>query len=74
MAKLYFKGSDVAEYQELNKDLLDLIEHGMTETEKQRSFRSFYDIEVMGVAVYYKKNWRYERVTQEDIKKAAGQS
>ena len=71
MAKLYFKGPEVTQHQELDKELLKLVEQGMTQREKQGSFRSFYDLEVMGITIYYKKNWRYEGISQEEIKSAA---
>ncbi|MFC1715455.1 hypothetical protein ACFL6S_17430 [Candidatus Poribacteria bacterium] len=71
MAKLYFKGPEVTQHQELDKELLKLVEQGMTQREKQGSFRSFYDLEIMGITVYYKKNWRYEGLSQEEAKSAA---
>lgn len=74
MAKLYFKGPEVTQHQELDKELLELVEDGMTKREKQASFRSFYDLEIVGVTVYYRKNWRYEGVSQEELKNAASGS
>ena len=71
MAKLYFKGPEVTQHQELDKELLELVEDGMTKREKQASFRSFYDLEIMGITIYYKKNWRYENLSQEDIESVA---
>ncbi len=74
MAKLYFKGPEVTQHQELDKELLKLVEQGMTQREKQGSFRSFYDLEIMGITIYYKKNWRYEGLSQEEVKSAAANS
>ena len=74
MAKLYFKGPEVTQHQELDKELLKLVEQGMTQREKQGSFRSFYDLEIMGITIYYKKNWRYEGLPQEEVKSAAANS
>ncbi len=74
MAKLYFKGPEVTQHQELDKELLKLVEQGMTQRERQGSFRSFYDLEIMGITIYYKKNWRYEGVSQEEVKSAAANS
>ena len=70
MGKLYFKGPEVAQRDELGKELMELIELGMAQREKQGSFRSFYDLEIMGITVYYKKNWRYEGISQEKLKNA----
>jgi len=74
MAKLYFKGPEVTQHQELDKELLELVEEGMAQREKQGSFRSFYDLEIMGVTIYYKKNWRYENLSQEDIESVTANS
>ena len=73
MAKLYFDKSKVAQNQELSEELLELIEQGIARVEKQASFRSFYDIEITGVAVYFRKNWRYEGVSQEEAKAVGAQ-
>ena len=62
MAKLYFKGSEVAQNQVLSGELLNLIEQGIARTEKQGSFRSLYDIEITGIALYYNKKWCYEKI------------
>jgi hypothetical protein len=64
MAKLYFTKSDISQCQELDEKLLNIVEHGIARLEKQGSFRSFYDIEIMGVTIYYRKNWRYDRLSQ----------
>ncbi len=74
MAKLYFKGPEVTQHQELDKELLKFVEQGMTQREKQGSFRSFYDLEIMGITIYYRKNWRYEGLSQEEVKSAAANS
>lgn len=68
MAKLYFDKSEVVERQPLSEELLKLVERGITRVEQQRSFQSLYDIEIMGVAVYYRKNWRYDRVAENETK------
>ena len=68
MAKLYFDKLRVTQNEALSKELLELIEQGIARVEKQASFRSFYDIEIMGIAVYFRKNWRYEGVSQEQAK------
>ena len=70
MAKLYFNGKEVVQNQVLNEELLNLVEQGMARLEKQGTFRSLYDIEIMGVAVYYRKNWRYENVPQKEKQRA----
>ena len=59
MAKLYFDKSEISQHQGLDGELLSLVEKGIARLEKQGSFRSFYEIEIMGITVYYKKNWRY---------------
>ena len=64
MAKLYFKGSEILQNQALSEELLELIEQGIARTEKQGSFRSLYDIEISGIAVYYNKRWCYEKLLQ----------
>lgn len=69
MAKLYFKGSEVVQNQVLSEELLKLIERGIARTEKQASFRSLYDIEITGVAVYYNKKWCYEKLIQTEDEK-----
>ncbi len=74
MAKLYFKGPEVTQRQELDKELMKLVEQGLAQREKQGSFRSFYDLEIMGITIYYRKNWRYEGLSQEDIKSVAANS
>ncbi len=68
MAKLYFDKSRVTQNEALSKELLDLIEQGIARVERQASFRSFYNIEIMGVAVYFRKNWCYESVSHEQAK------
>ena len=67
MAKLYFKGDEVNHNQLLGEELLNLIEKGIAKAEKQGIFRSLYDIEIMGVAIYYRKNWRYDGVDQKHL-------
>ena len=67
MGKLYFKGSEVAQNQELNEDLLNLVEQGMARSKEQLTFRSLYDIEIMGIVVYYRKNWSYESKIQNAV-------
>jgi hypothetical protein len=62
MGKLYLKNSEVAGKQILNEELLSLVEG----SEKQKIFRSLYDIEIMGIVVYYKKNWCYENLAQKE--------
>ncbi len=74
MAKLYFDKLRVTQNEALNKELLDLIEQGIARVEKQASFRSFYDIEIMGISVYFRKNWRYEGISQEQVKAVAAGS
>ena len=74
MAKLYFDKSRVAQNEALSRELLDIIEQGIARVEKQASFRSFYDIEITGVAVYFRKNWRYEGVSQKQAKAVAAGS
>ena len=64
MAKLYFDKSDISQHQGLHEELLGLVERGMERLEEQRSFRSLYDVEITGVAVYYRKNWRYNGLSQ----------
>ena len=71
MAKLYLDKLKVAQNEEFSKELLELIEQGIARVEKQASFRSFYDIEIMGISVYFRKNWRYEGVSQEQAKAVA---
>lgn len=74
MAKLYFKGPEVTQRQELGKKLLELVDQGIAKREKQGSFRSFYDLEIMGITIYYRKNWRYEGLSQEEVKSVAANS
>ncbi len=74
MAKLYFDRSKVAQHQVLDEELLSLVEQGIARLERQGSFRSFYDIEIMGVAVYYRKNWRYEGISQKELKSVGARS
>ena len=74
MAKLYLDRSKVAQNEAFSKELLELIEQGIARVEKQASFRSFYDIEIMGISVYFRKNWRYEGVSQEQAKAVAAGS
>ncbi len=74
MAKLYFKGPEVTKRNELEKELLKLVEQGMSQRERQGSFRSFYDLEVMGITIYDTKNWRYEGLSQKELKSAAANS
>jgi hypothetical protein len=69
MAKLYFKGSEVAQNQVLSGELLNLIEQGIARTEKQASFRSLYDIEITGIALYYNKKWCYEKIVKAEDEK-----
>jgi hypothetical protein len=59
MAKLYFDKSEISQYQGLNEGLLELVEKGMVRLEKQSSFRALYNLEIMGITVYYRKSWRY---------------
>jgi hypothetical protein len=72
MAKLYFKGSEISRNQTLDQELLNLLEQGIAKAEKQGTFRSLYDIEIMGVAVYYRKNWRYEGLTRQADRRQVG--
>ena len=60
MAKLYFNKSDVSQHQGLEEKILELVEKGMERLERQASFRSLYQIEILGVTVYYRKNWSYD--------------
>ena len=71
MAKLHFKREEIVQKNMLDGELLELVERGIEKHEKQRSFRSLYDLEIMGVTVYYRKNWRYDRVAQEEAKSIA---
>jgi len=59
MAKLYFNESEIAQNEGLNERLVALVEGGLARHEKQGSFRSLYEIEITGVAVYYRRTWRY---------------
>jgi len=59
MAKLYFNKTEISQHQGLYEMLMSLVENGIAQHEKQSSFRSLYDIEIIGVMVYYKKDWRY---------------
>ena len=59
MAKLYFNESEIAQQEGLNERLVALVEDGLARHEKQGSFRSLYEIEITGVAIYYKRMWRY---------------
>ena len=68
MAKLYFDKSGISQRQGLDEMLLSLVEKGMARLEKQGSFRSFYDIEIIGITVYYRKNWHYNGQSQEENK------
>ena len=69
MAKLYFNGSKLNRHQTLSKELLDVVEQGIAQTEKQGIFRALYDIEIVGVTVYYRKNWRYDKLSREEDQK-----
>ena len=73
MAKLYFRGEEIVRSNILNGELLELVERGIEEHEKQRNFRSLYDLEIMGFTIYYRKNWRYDRVAQEEARRVAVQ-
>lgn len=64
MPKLYFSKSAILQHEGLSEKLLELVERGVARAEKQASFRSLYDIEIMGIAIYYKKEWRYEVPSQ----------
>jgi len=66
MAKLYFNKLEVSRYQELNEKLLNIVEQGIARLERQGTFRSLYDIEIVGVAVYYRKKWRCDTQSQRD--------
>ena len=59
MAKLYFNESEIAQHEGLSQRLVALVEDGLARHEKQGSFRSLYEIEITGVAIYYKRMWRY---------------
>jgi len=65
MGKIYIKNPDVNKNKSLNDELMKIVERN----EKQKIFPSLYDIEIMGVAVYYKKNWRYEVLSQDEESK-----
>ena len=67
MAKLYFDKSEISQYQGLNQGLLEIVEKGMMRLEKQGSFRALYDLEIVGITVYYRKNWRYSDLSQKEI-------
>lgn len=67
MAKLYFDKSEISQYRELNQGLLEIVEKGMVRLEKQGSFRTLYDLEIVGITVYYKKDWRYNDLPQKEI-------
>lgn len=62
MGKLYIKNPDVNKNKILNNELIKIVERN----EKQKIFPSLYDIEIMGVVVYYKKNWRYEAIPKDE--------
>ena len=72
MAKLYFKGSEISRNQTLDQELLNILEQGIAKAEKQGTFRSLYDIEIMGIAVYYRKNWRYDSLTRQADRRQVG--
>jgi len=65
MGKIYIKNPDVNKNKSLNDELMKIVERN----EKQKIFPSLYDIEIMGVVVYYKKNWRYEVLSQDEESK-----
>jgi hypothetical protein len=73
MAKLYLEREEIIQNNILGKELMELLERGIEKHEKQRSFRSLYDLEIMGVTIYFRKRWRYDRVHQEEESKIAAQ-
>ena len=68
MAKLYFNNSEISQHQGLGEKLTKLVEAGVERQENQRSFRAFYDLEILGIAVYYRKNWHYNHLPQREDK------
>ncbi len=66
MGKLYIKNAEVTQHKLLKEEILSLVEQLLAKNEKQSIFRSLYDLEIMGVAIYYRKNWRYEGLTQDE--------
>ena len=72
MAKVYFTKPEISQYQGLSEMLINLVEEGIERREKQRSFQSLYDIEVVSVTIYYRKNWHYNDLSQEGNEKGKG--
>lgn len=74
MAKLYFSKSQISQSEGLDERLSRLVGEGIERREKQSNFRSLYDIEILSVAVYYRKNWHYDSASQELGKQSHDQS
>lgn len=66
MPKLYLNKSAIVKNQIIDEKLLNLVEQEIARNERQSVFRSLYDLEIMGVVVYYRKNWRYKTLAQDE--------
>ena len=66
MAKLYISNLEISRSQGLNEALSLLVEKKIAEAEKQESLMKLYDIEIQGIAIYYRKQWRYDRAISKE--------
>ena len=66
MGKLYLDRLEIPKHAGLSKSLLNLVELGIPKLEEQSIFRSLYDIEIMGVTIYYRKKWHYDRQSESE--------
>ena len=67
MSKLYLNKQDIPKHEGLSEKLLNTIELGIPQNERQQIFRSLYDIEITGIVIYYKKNWRFDGQSREEL-------
>ncbi|MBD3181800.1 hypothetical protein GF312_05885 [Candidatus Poribacteria bacterium] len=69
MSKLYFNKASISPNHRLLNILISLVEKGIAKIERQHSFRELYDIEILGITIYYRKNWRYDKSNDENSMK-----